>query len=67
MRPRRLPDHGYEEIAQVARARESLPTNKELAQKWHVSVTWVKCLMKKAVSGSSGHFPEKSLADENVK
>lgn len=48
MRRSRIPDAGRQEILDVARRRFDLPTDKELAAKWGVSVTWIQTLLQLA-------------------
>jgi hypothetical protein len=48
MRPRKLGTEGRTEIEAIGRLRESLPTDKDLANKWHISLTWVQRLMRNA-------------------
>lgn len=48
MKPRRLAEAGLKEIEAAAEQRDLIPTDKQLAEKWHVSVNWVKCLMRDA-------------------
>lgn len=48
MRPRRLPEAGRAEIEAIAVKRLETPTDKELAERWGISLAWVRRLMQEA-------------------
>jgi len=50
-RPRTTPVAAYFEIAQVGRQRDAIPSDRELAVKYHISEQYVRRLMKLARRG----------------
>ena len=51
MRPRTTPLEAYSEIAEVAKQRDSIPSDRELAVKYQISASYVRYLMKVARKG----------------
>ena len=50
-RPRTTPLAAYADIADIARQRDQIPSNRDLAEKHHISESYVRHLMKQARKG----------------
>lgn len=59
MRPKKLTDDGFLEIARVAQERDKIPSDKELADRLRVSCSTIKAAMQRA-RGVSGDVPRGS-------
>lgn len=56
MRPRTTPLAAYRECAQIARQRDAIPTDREIAKKYHISEAQVRSIIKQARKGLLNRF-----------
>jgi hypothetical protein len=64
-RPRLIPKAGYDEIAEVARIRASLPGDVDLSRKWGVSRRRVQQIMRIARGALIGKLPVCALSESS--